>query len=213
MHLADGLLPPLHAAAWAAAAAPALAAAVRRRPADDPAVPVARFQLAAAAGLTLVLSALKLPSVAGSSSHPTGVALGVRLVGAPRMAVVALVVLLLQALFLAHGGLTTLGANLVSMGVVGPWAAAAAFAAGARLGWSSRGQLTVATLVANLGTYVTTAGQLALAHPDATRGRLGAWLTYLALFGVVQVPVAIAEAWLSWLAAEALPRPVVAVAT
>jgi hypothetical protein len=34
----------------------------------------------------------------------------------------ALVTLVFQALLLAHGGLTTLGANLFSLGVVGPWA-------------------------------------------------------------------------------------------
>lgn len=32
------------------------------------------------------------------------------------------IVLLFQALLLAHGGLTTLGANTVSMGIVGPLA-------------------------------------------------------------------------------------------
>lgn len=207
MHLADGLLPPLHAALWGAAAGAAVYAGLRQQARAVARDPADRFRVAAVAGLTLALSALKLPSVAGSSSHPTGVALGARLIGAPRMALVALVVLLLQALFLAHGGLTTLGANCIAMGVAGPWAAAGVLAAGDRRGWSPNITLAAATLAANLGTYVTTALQLALAHPDATHGIGGALGTYLGLFGVVQIPVAIAEAALTAVAARALPTP------
>ena len=37
------------------------------------------------------------------------------------------IVLVFQALLLAHGGLTTLGANVFSMAIVGPWVAYAVF--------------------------------------------------------------------------------------
>ena len=39
------------------------------------------------------------------------------------MTIISVVVLLFQALLLAHGGLTTLGANTLSMGIVGPFVA------------------------------------------------------------------------------------------
>ena len=45
------------------------------------------------------------------------------LIGPGPTVVVASIALLLQALFLAHGGLTTLGANIMSMGVVGAFSA------------------------------------------------------------------------------------------
>ena len=67
-----------------------------------------------------VLSALKIPSITGSCSHPTGVGLGAILFGPMTMAVLGLIVLLFQALLLAHGGLTTLGANTFSMAIAGP---------------------------------------------------------------------------------------------
>ena len=70
--------------------------------------------------ICFVLSALKIPSVTGSCSHPTGVGLGAILFGPNVMAVLGVIVLLFQAILLAHGGLTTLGANAFSMAIVGP---------------------------------------------------------------------------------------------
>ena len=67
-----------------------------------------------------MLSALKIPSVTGSCSHPTGTGLGAVLFGPGVMTVLGTIVLLFQALLLAHGGLTTLGANVFSMAIVGP---------------------------------------------------------------------------------------------
>src|SRR4051812_49547727 len=43
------------------------------------------------------------------------------------MALLGTVVLLFQALLLAHGGITTLGANAFSMAIVGPWAGYGAY--------------------------------------------------------------------------------------
>ena len=59
-------------------------------------------------GVYFVLSALKIPSVTGSCSHPTGVGLAVILFGPGVVAVLGAIVLLFRALLLAHGGLTTL---------------------------------------------------------------------------------------------------------
>ena len=50
--------------------------------------------LGVAAAVTFVLSALKLPSVTGSCSHPTGTGLGALLFGPAAMAPIGLVVLL-----------------------------------------------------------------------------------------------------------------------
>lgn len=82
--------------------------------------PQTKSLLAVAGAFAFVLSALKLPSVTGSCSHPTGTGLGAICFGPAIASVLATIVLLFQALFLAHGGLTTLGANVFSMGIVGP---------------------------------------------------------------------------------------------
>ena len=51
----------------------------------------------------------------------TGTGLGAILFGPAAMSVLGLIVLLFQAVLLAHGGLTTLGANTFSMAVAGPF--------------------------------------------------------------------------------------------
>jgi cobalt/nickel transport system permease protein len=85
--------------------------------------PELKLLLALAGAFTFVLSALKIPSVTGSCSHPTGTGLGTVLFGPSVMTVLGGLVLLFQALLLAHGGLTTLGANMFSMAIVGPFVA------------------------------------------------------------------------------------------
>jgi cobalt/nickel transport system permease protein len=109
------------------------------------------------------------------------------------MALLGTVVLLFQALLLAHGGLTTLGANAFSMAVVGPWAGYGAYRLTRRCGGGLLGGVFAGMAVADLATYVTTALQLALAFPDAASGLTGAAAKFLGVFALTQVPLAIAE--------------------
>lgn len=190
MHIADGFLPPWHAAAWTVAAAPFVVHGARRVVEEVRRSPETRMLVAGASAVTFVLSALKVP-VGGSSSHPSGTGAGVVVLGPPVMAVAATVVLLLQALLLAHGGVTTLGANVMAMGVVGPWAGWLAWSAVRRL--SLRVALFSAVAVADLATYATTAVQLGLAHPAAHGGVWAGIGSYAALLAVTQVPLAVAQ--------------------
>lgn len=111
----------------------------------------------------------------------------------PVMAFLGTVVLLFQALLLAHGGLTTLGANVFSMAIAGPWAGYGVW----RLLKAAKAPTWLgvffAMAVANLFTYCVTSLQLALAYPDATTGFLGAVAKFLGVFAVTQIPLSIAE--------------------
>jgi cobalamin biosynthesis protein CbiM len=70
---------------------------------------------------------LNFPVAAGTSGHLLGGALAVVLVG-PYAATLALtVVLLIQGLLFADGGLTALGLNIFNMGFVGVWVSYAIF--------------------------------------------------------------------------------------
>jgi cobalt/nickel transport system permease protein len=206
VHIAEGYLPPLHALAWTAAAAPFVvhgARAVVRQVREEPET---RLLLGAAGAFTFVLSALKLPSVTGSSSHPTGTGLGAILFRPPVMAVLGTIVLAFQALLLAHGGITTLGANAFSMAVVGPWVAYGVYVLVRRLGGGLSVAVFLAAALADLSTYCTTAVQLALAHPDATSGVSGALAEFLAIFAVTQLPLAVSEGLLTVLVVRLLTR-------
>jgi cobalt/nickel transport system permease protein len=193
MHIAEGFLPPAHAIGWTLAAAPFVIHGARCVVKEVREHPEATLLLGAAGAFTFVLSAIKLPSVTGSSSHPTGTGLGAVLFRPPVMALLGTIVLLFQALLLAHGGLTTLGANAFSMAIVGPWVGYGAYRLVKRLGGGLLPAVFAAMALSDLSTYVTTALQLAWAHPDATSGFLGAAGKFLGVFAVTQVPLALAE--------------------
>ncbi|TFV60027.1 energy-coupling factor ABC transporter permease [Mycobacterium sp. PS03-16] len=193
MHIAEGFLPPAHAVAWTVAAAPfvihgarQVAVTVKRHPSSGP-------LLAAAGAFSFVMSAIKLPSVTGSSSHPTGTGLGTAIFKPPVMAFLGTIVLLFQALLLAHGGITTLGANAFSMAIAGPWAGFAVFFALRKAGLGVLPAVFALAFVADLVTYVVTSVQLALAFPAADGGFGESLAEFMGVFALTQVPLAIVE--------------------
>lgn len=206
MHIMEGFLPIEHAIGWTAASAPFVAYGlytINKRIKEKPAQ---RMLLGVAAAFTFVLSALKMPSVTGSCSHPTGTGLGAILFGPAAMAPIGMVVLLFQAILLAHGGLTTLGANIFSMAIVGPFAAAAIYhlakAAKVPFGIS----IFLAASCANLLTYITTSAQLALAFPDPVGGFVASFAKFATVFAVTQIPLAVSEGLLTVIVMNALLR-------
>jgi len=123
MHIMEGFLPVNWAGFWFVLTIPFLILGLRSIQKTVTAAPSVKMLLGLAGAFAFVLSALKIPSVTGSCSHPTGVGLGAIMFGPLAMVVLGCIVLIFQALLLAHGGVTTLGANTFSMAVVGPIAA------------------------------------------------------------------------------------------
>ena len=193
MHIAEGFLPPAHAIGWTIAAAPFVVHGARAVVTEVREHPESTLLLGAAGAFTFVLSAIKLPSITGSSSHPTGTGVGAVLFRPPVMALLGSVVLLFQALLLAHGGLTTLGANAIAFAVAGPWVGYGAYRLVRALGAGLLPAVFAAVALADLATYVTTSAQLALAFPDAATGVAGALAKFLGVFAVTQIPLAIGE--------------------
>lgn len=193
MHIAEGFLPINWAAFWWIVMLPFFILGLRsiNKTVKDSAN--LKMLLALAGAFAFVLSALKIPSVTGSSSHPTGVGLGAILFGPAAMSVLGVIVLIFQALLLAHGGLTTLGANAFSMAVVGPFVAYGIYRGLQKLGASRGLCVFFAAAMGNLFTYFTTALQLALAFPSAQGGIIASMAKFLGIFAVTQVPLAISE--------------------
>lgn len=149
--------------------------------------------LALAGAFAFVLSAMKLPSVTGSCSHPTGMGLGAVLFGPAVASVLATIVLIYQALLLAHGGITTLGANVFSMGIMGPFVAFFVYKTSIKAKLGSRISIFLAAAFGDLATYMVTSLQLALAFPSATGGIMGSFEAFAAIFAFTQIPLAIVE--------------------
>jgi cobalt/nickel transport system permease protein len=148
--------------------------------------------LAVAGAFIFVLSSLKMPSVTGSSSHPTGTGMAAILFGPAITSVLSVIVLIYQALFLAHGGFTTLGANVASMGIIGPVIAYIIYKAGMKANINFYVVVFLATAFADWATYVVTSVQLATGlfwGGDMITPLKG----FLAVFATTQVPIAIME--------------------
>jgi cobalt/nickel transport system permease protein len=189
LHISEGFLPWQHAVGWTLVSLPFVWHSLRtvsQRMEDGP---ESRLQLAAATGFLFVLTALKLPSFAGTCSHAVGVAFGAILLGPRVMTTLGLVVLLFQALVLAHGGITTLGANLFALGIVAPWVAWL-IAGGAN---PSKLRAFTAGLASSLATYVMTAVELAWAFPDPVGGFGASFGRFVGLFSITQIPIGVVE--------------------
>jgi cobalt/nickel transport system permease protein len=193
MHIMEGFLPWPWAAFWWLLALPCLVLGVYQLnkvlSADREALPL----LGVTGGFVFILSSLKLPSVTGSCSHPTGTGLPTLCFGPWITSVICAIVLLFQALFLAHGGLSTMGANIVSMGVTGPL-----------IGWGiyralrdTRVSMFITVFLvcafADLFTYVVTSLELALAYPAQVGGVGSSFVVFMGIFAITQIPLAIVE--------------------
>ena len=193
MHIMEGFLPVFWCVVWWLVALPCLALGVyhlkKVLAADREALPL----LGVTGGFIFILSSLKLPSVTGSCSHPTGTGLSAIAFGPWITSVIGVIVLLFQALFLAHGGLSTLGANTVSMGIVGPLVGWGVYRALRNTRLNLYVTVFLAATFADLFTYVVTSLELALAYPAQVGGMVSSFVVFMGIFAITQVPLAILE--------------------
>ncbi len=197
MHIQEGFLPLKFALGWWMAAVPFLFFGLKKMKKITDKTPEKKMFLALAGAFAFVLSALKLPSITGNSSHPTGVALGTLLFGPKAMIPLGFLVLLFQALLIAHGGITTLGANTISMSVVGPIVTYFLYRVFKNWNWGIA--VFISGFFGDLASYTFTAFQMAVAHPAIHGGILESLKRFLTLFSITQIPLAIIEGILTYL--------------
>ena len=192
MHIMEGFLPHPWWEIWFIIAIPFVIYGVYQLSNVTKKFTEAKPLLALMGACIFVLSSLKLPSVTGSTSHPTGAGLSAVVVGPGITCVLSLIVLVFQALLLAHGGLTTLGANVFSMGIAGPLLAYAIWITAKKVRLPNSVGIFLAAALGNLFTYVVTSAQLALVFPTSA-GFFDAFLKFGAIFAITQIPLAIGE--------------------
>lgn len=125
MHVPDGFLDAPTSVATAAVAVVAVGASLRgaRRELDDRTAPLAGL----VAVFIFAAQMLNFPVGVGTSGHLIGATLAAVLVGPWTATLCMTVVLTVQALLFADGGVSALGTNIVLMGVVAVWAGYAVF--------------------------------------------------------------------------------------
>lgn len=199
MHIMEGYLPPAFCIGWGFICLPCLTVGVitlRRLLRQHR---KSLLLLAMAGAFVFVISSLKIPSVTGSCSHMTGTGLGAILFGVPITSVLGLIVLVFQAFLLAHGGLTTLGANAFSMAIAGPLLTRVLYQIGKKLRVPKLFNIFLAAMLGDLCTYCVTSVQLALAYPSAEGGVWTSMAEFLAVFAPTQLPLSVIEGLLTML--------------
>lgn len=146
MHVPDGFIDVPTSLGAAAVAAAGIAVSLRgaRRELDDRTAPMAGL----VAAFVFAAQMLNFPVAAGTSGHLLGGVLAAVLVGPYTGALCLAVVLLVQGLFFADGGITALGVNVTDMSVVGVGVGYLIFLATVRLLPRTRAGVVAASAVA-----------------------------------------------------------------
>jgi len=164
MHISEGVLPPQWAGLWFIVALPFVAWGLRDLRIKSQRDPSFKLMVGLVGSAVFVISCMPIPvPTAGTCSHPCGTGMAAILIGPTLTVVVSSIALLLQALFLSHGGLTTLGGNIMSMGIVGAFSGWAVFRITRKLGMPVWGAAFLCGVVSDWATYATTSFELASA--------------------------------------------------
>ncbi|MEW2315599.1 energy-coupling factor ABC transporter permease [Streptomyces bauhiniae] len=148
MHVPDGFIDAPTSAVTGVVAAGALAVSLRgaRRELDERTAPLAGL----VAAFIFAVQMLNFPVAAGTSGHLLGGALAAILVGPYTAVLCVSVVLLMQGVLFADGGLTALGVNITDMAIVTTVVAYAVFKGLLAVLPRSRRSITAASFVAAL---------------------------------------------------------------
>ncbi len=197
MHISEGILPTQWAVLWYALAIPFVAWGLRDLRIKSAREPFFKPMVGLIGAAVFVISCMPFPvPLVGTCSHPCGTGMAAVFIGPALAIVVSSIALLLQALFLSHGGLTSLGANIVSMGIVGALAGWSVFRITRRFGMPAWGAAFLAGMLSDWATYASTSFQLALALHGT-----GSLLNLFGAIGVsflpTQLPLGILEGFIT----------------
>jgi len=193
MHISEGILPFNWAALWFVLAIPFVGYGLYRLKKLSSLDPSFKPLVGLMAAVVFIISCMPIPvPTAGTCSHPCGTGISGILVGPAISILVAAIALLIQALFLAHGGLSTWGADILSMGVMGSFAGFLTFKTLRSMKINIAVSGFMAGLLADWATYFTTSVVLA----SGIRGDspfLPLFWKILVAFIPTQVPLGILE--------------------
>jgi len=191
MHISDGILTPEWCIFWFLISAVFVLVGARQIKAKRKIDPAYMSTVGLLGAAVFVISVWHIPvPVTGSCSHPVGTPMAAIVIGPLPTVVISAIALFFQT-FIGHGGITTIGANTFSMGIVGTFTGYYAFRglrkAGASI-WLSAG---MGGIVGDLMTYVTSAFELAISiHPTQL---LEWWGIFTVGYLPTQIPLAVLE--------------------
>lgn len=193
MHLAEGILPVKWAAIWYVPAVVFVGIGlyiIKKKVKETRGI----MPLLGLTGAVIFLvSVFPVPvPITGTTSHPVGTPLGAILVGPFISTTLGAIALLIQALFLAHGGISTWGANIVSMALVGSFVGFGVFVLFRRLKAPLAAAAFAAGILGDWATYAVTSFEIASALHGAG-SFWGMWGATALAFAPTQLPLGILE--------------------
>jgi cobalt/nickel transport system permease protein len=194
LHIPDGFLSGEVAAGLALVAAAAVACGLRDadRRLDESRAPM----LGVLAAFVFAAQMLTFPVAGGTSGHLLGATLAAVLLGPWLACLVLAVVVAVQALAFADGGLTALGANVVNMGVLGALLAGFGLRAAVRVAAPGRtaflGLVAVMAWLAVMAGAAATSAELALSGTVPLGTSLPAMLGVHAVIGIGEAVITVA---------------------
>jgi cobalt/nickel transport system permease protein len=214
MHLAEGLLPAPQAGVYFLLAAPFLVSSFKQiKVFLNKKNPKERAFLHLSIALCFAVTLIPIPSpFVMVTTHMCATPFLALFFGPRLMVLPVALVLLLQAAFFAHGGLTTLGANVLTLGVIGPLVAWGAHYIFARLRIPLFFNIGLSCFLGSISVYI--ADSIILAVALAGSESFTTWFIRIGLALMpVQGPLSIVEGVLSALflrsisSAKLLPIP------
>ncbi len=197
MHIAEGILEGTSVVVWSLACIPFLYLGLSKIKKESLQNPEHKLFVTLVGAGVFLISCMPIPvPIAGSCSHPCGTGLAAILIGPAPTVVVACIALLLQALFLAHGGLTTLGANLFAMGVAGAFIGYAVYRLARIIGIPMLWAVFLAGVASDWACYAATSFVLATALSQ-NESFVPLLKTFLLAFTPTQLPLGVLEGVLS----------------
>lgn len=187
MHIAEGMLSYKWSGFWWAVVSPFLFIGLYHINKIKRFKPLYLPLLSTTAAAVFIFSMIPLPvPFTGTTSHPVATGLASLLLGFFATVVISFISLLIQAVFLGHGGLTTLGADIFSMGVVGAGVALWIFYFFKKIKLPLGSRVFLSAFFADIAVYIVTAGQLAMSLS-------GSFIKFILLILPIQLPIAILE--------------------
>lgn len=197
MHIAEGMLTYKWSSFWWAVSSPFIIFGLNYIKKLKKLNPLYLPLLSTIAAAVFVFSMIPLPvPITGTTSHPVATGLSALLLGILPTSVISFISLLIQAIFLGHGGITTTGANVFSMGIVGPTVAVSIFYFLKNIKIPLGIRTFISSSLADISTYTATSCQLAfsLVAPGQV---FETFIKFIIIFLPIQLPIAILEGLLT----------------
>lgn len=193
MHIADGIIEAPWLVTWFGASIGFIFKGLKDISVKSKEIPSFKPLVGLMGAVVFIISLLPIPiPLFGTSSHPVGTPMAAILLGPFVTSVLALVALILQALFFAHGGIFSLGANVFSMGVVGSFVGYGVYKGARKIGIPLVAAVGLAGFLGDIAVYLTTTSEIALGLKQ-NPGFVKTFLQVIILFLLPQLPLAILE--------------------